>query len=163
VAIQQPRRFADPRWPFEFSYPAGWFIHVTGAELVLRSPDPQDMLADNELQCEHGSGLPSVPDARSESQRFQGSFYLDHSGWKVQMGPGFCERENCESPKTRMMGPATFMSAEVAYRTGNVWGYGGMGDAREYLVIEGSEWAHCFDRLLDSEDRIQPRTRQRAR
>ncbi len=61
----------------------------------------------------------------------------------------------------RQVGSTVLMSAEVGYRAHNPWGYAGISEAREHLVIDGAEWVHCFDRLLDSEDRIQPRTMPR--
>jgi hypothetical protein len=163
TAIQNSRRFADTRWPIEFNYPAGWFLEVTGKKLVMRSPDPKDMLFRNFLECARGRGLPSVPVVEEAVVHFQGSYYRASEGWRVDTGPGpgpDCEgREgrNCETPKTRQAGSAILMSAHIYYRSYGPWGYAGIAGAREHLVIDGSDWVHCFDRLLDSDDRIRPR------
>ncbi len=169
AAIQNPRRFADTRWPIEFNYPAGWFLEVTGTKLVMRSPDPLYMLFRNVLECKRGRGLPGVPVVEGAVVHFQGSYYRVSEGWRVDTGPGpgtDCrgrEGRNCEPPKTRQAGSALLMSADIDYRSHGPWGYAGIAGAKEHLVIDGSEWVHCFDRLLDSEDRIRPRnTRGRS-
>ncbi|MDO8794064.1 MAG: hypothetical protein Q7J25_05535 [Vicinamibacterales bacterium] len=155
IAIQRARRFADPRWPIEISYPEGWFLQVTDMELVVRSPDPQDMLFDNELRCERGRGLPPVPGEQDEPQAFQGGFYRTRAGWRVRVSN--LRELGLEVPRTRVVGSMTFMSAETAYRAHNAWGYAGIGEGKEHLMIDGYEWVLCYDRLLDSDDRIQPR------
>jgi hypothetical protein len=167
TAIRNAQRFTDVRWPMEFSYPVGWFLKVTGTTLVLRSPDPEDMLSDNVLTCERGRGLPSAPPPEGEPVHFQGSYYRTHDGWRVEEAPGpgaNCDDgPTCASPTVRKVRSTLLMSAEASYRVFGPWGYGGLADSREYLVIDGSEWAHCFDRLLDSNDRIQPRAKPRPK
>jgi hypothetical protein len=114
-----PRRFADARWPMEFSYPMGWFLEVTGTKLVVRSPDPQDMLFGNALECERGRGLPRVPAVEGAIEHFQGSYYRAHVGLQVVAGPVpdmNSQGRNCETPKTRPAGSTLLMSAETGYR-----------------------------------------------
>jgi hypothetical protein len=159
AALKSARRFGDRRWPIELAYPTGWFLEVTGTKLVVRSPDPRDMLLGNVLECERGRGLPGMPGMGAPAEHFRGSYFYTRTGWQVEGSPGpgaECKSESCRAPKTRRSGSVLLMSAEIAYRSYNPWGYAGIADAREHLVIEGSEWVHCFDRLLDSEDRIQP-------
>jgi hypothetical protein len=156
IAIQKARRFAQPPWPVEITYPEGWFFQATDTSLVLRSPDPHDMFFDNELRCERGRGLPPVPAEREEPIPFHEGFYRAHDGWRVQV-TSLVDAE-LSLPKTRTMGSVTFMSAETAYRAHNAWGYSGIREAKAYLVIDGDEWVYCVDRLLDTEGRIRPRS-----
>jgi hypothetical protein len=60
-------------------------------------------------------------------------------------------------PNVRTTGTTTIMSAPQGYRVYNIWGYGGIASVTEYLAIDGSDWVHCMDGLLDTDDRIQPR------
>lgn len=160
IAVRTPRLFANPRWPIELTYPAGWFLQVTSTMLTLRSPDPEDMLFDNLLECERGRGLPRVPVGDEAPELFQGGYVLTRDGWRVDSGLVSCDGRNC-APETRRIGSVLFMSAETGYRSRNPWGYAGIADANEYLVIDGNEWVHCFDRVLDSKDRIRIRSAAR--
>ena len=154
---QKPRRFADPRWPFEFSYPAGWLLSASADKLELRSLDPQEMLYDYALTCERGSGVPNAT-AAEPFITFRGSYYRTRNGWMVAAAPTYdCPGDGCVAPKVRQHGSTVIMSAATAYRVYSPWGYAGIGEGTEILVVAGNEWAHCFDRALDSEARIQPR------
>jgi hypothetical protein len=158
VAIRKnPQRFADPRWPIEFAYPAGWLLQVTDTELVLRSPDPKGMLDDTVLECSRGSGLPSVPGVGEDPVHFQGGFYRTRTGWVVQE----TQVSDFLPPKTRRVGSTMLMSAEMYNGAYGPWGNLGLAAYTQYLAIDGTEWAHCSDRLLDSEQRIQPRALSR--
>jgi len=154
---KKTRRFADPRWPFEFSYPADWLMSASAESLVLRSHDPQAMLSGNTLTCERGSGLP-VASPDEPFKEFRGSYYRTRDGWMVAAGPASnCPGSSCEAPKTRRHGATLIMSAATSYRAHNPWGYAGIGEGMQYLIVAGNEWAHCFDGVLDSEARIQPK------
>lgn len=158
VALKKsPRRFADPRWPMEFPYPAGWLLQVSASKLLLRSPDPLDMMFDNVLTCKRGRGLPSAT-VEVPFKHFMGSFFRTPDGWMVASAPmSDCPGHSCKAPSIRRVGSTLFMRSEIGYRSHNPWGYAGIADADEYLIVAGSEWAHCRDRLLDSDTRIQPK------
>jgi hypothetical protein len=158
-AIKSPRRFADPGWPLQLTYPAGWRLDVGGTDLTLRSPDPQDMMFDTMLQCERGRGLPPAPQAGEAATEFKGFFYRAADGWRIEGNPEHeCDdAESCPIARTRRVGSVSLMSGETSYRSHNAWGYSGIASAREHLVIDGEEWAHCSDGLLDSDSRLQPR------
>lgn len=165
-AMRRSRQFAHPRWAMTLNYPEGWFLHVTDTELVLRSRDPEDVIFDNELRCTRGSGLPSVPDNADDIYEFQGSFYRAQDGWRVKSGlraTENCENDSCESPNTRRVGAVVIMSGEGGYRGYSPWGYSGVSSGTEHVVIDGDDWVHCYDRLLDSDDRIQARRQPRPR
>jgi hypothetical protein len=157
-AIKSPRRFADPRWPMQLQYPAGWRLDAGETDLTLRSPDPQDMMFGIMLQCERGRGLPPAPGAGDAAREFKGFFYRTPDGWRIEGNPAHeCDDvESCPVPETRRAGAVILMSGETSYRSHNAWGYSGIASAREHLVIAGEEWVHCTDGLLDSDSRIQP-------
>jgi len=162
IAVRTPRRFTHPEWPIQLTYPAGWFLEGSGSHFKLQSPDPQDMMFDNALTCNRGRGLPPAPGANEAAVEFEGAFYRTHGGWRIEgYSGGYCEsdtdRNSCVVPKTRHVGTMTIMSGDTAYRSHNAWGYAGMAEAIQHLVIDGDEWVHCVDRLLDSDSRISPR------
>ena len=143
VAIQQPIRFADPRWLITFDYPQGWFLGVTETTLLLRSPDPMYLLFDKELRCSRGSRLPTAPTDDS-LRHLNGDFYLSRDGWVVKSG--LLDRR--ERPNIRKQGTAVILSAESGYRGYTPWGYSGIASSNEYLFIDGAEWVQCMDRLF---------------
>jgi hypothetical protein len=158
IAVRNARRFANPGWLMELTYPAGWFLEASGTHLKLRSPDPQDMMFDNALTCNRGRGLPRVPGANEAAVEFEGSFFRTHDGWRIEGSPtAHCERDSCVVPKTRQVGTMIIMSGEASYRSHNGWGYAGIAETIQYLLIDGEDWVHCVDRLLDSDSRITPR------
>jgi len=165
-AIARPRTFDDPQWPFTFTYPNGWSLKVSASTFLLQSADPFDMLFDNRLECERGEGLPPRPAAGAPPTEFHGAFYLGHDGWVAASEHSvtpFCDEPNseCTTPTTRSSGDAVFMGVATSYRSYNPWGYAGMADAANYLVVDGNRWAFCVDRALDSPDRIVLRASKR--
>ena len=156
-AIARPRTFDSPEWPFTFTYPDGWSLRYSDASLVLQSPDPFDLLFDNRLECSRGEGLPARPAAGEPATEFRGGFFLGHDGWLAPSdespNPSCDQPESkCAAPPARSAGSARFMRTTTGYRSYNPWGYAGLAEARSYLVIDGSQWVHCVDRLLDSPD-----------
>ncbi len=159
-AIARSRTFARPEWPFSFAYPDGWSLQDSGERFVLQSRDPQDMMFGNGLDCERGVDVPPRPPAGAPPKEFRGAFYQSDEGWVVaseQSVTTLCDEpdSDCTAPLTRSDGSATFMSASGAYRSHNPWGYAGIAEANHYLIVDGNRWAFCFDRLLDSPDRIK--------
>jgi len=158
TAIKQKVRFDDPRWPISLDYPRGWRFEASEGRLLLRSPDPKDMLYENELSCEQGSGVPDAPGPEEPDEPFISPFYWTRDGWRVgtSLVEG-CDADNCEKPKTRPEKYGRFMRAEAGYRSSSPWGYGGLGSMEVYLVVIGDRWVACQDRLLDSHQRIRLR------
>jgi len=154
VAISQARRFADPRWPITLSYPAGWKLEVTQSDLKLRSPDPEDMLFDNELSCARGNGLPARPGPGKPPVPFKWPFFVGPSGWLVETGSDECTTDTCEVPATRESEGATFVRHDIGYRMYGPWGYMGAADKAIHLIVVGQAWVLCDDRLLDVDTRI---------
>jgi hypothetical protein len=154
------RRFRDPNWMITFRYPASWRLEVSGRELSLRSPDPERMLSGHaDLVCERGTGLPPAPKS-DEPVAFKWPFFRSRAGWVVETFPsGDCEPDghSCQPPETRRVGRATFMRAEASSRSHGFWGYSGIGGAEAYLVVQGNQWVHCTDSVLDSDKRIEVR------
>jgi hypothetical protein len=139
------------------AYPSGWRLDADEGELDLLSPDPRDMMFDNQLACERGSGLPKVGDTEEAPVLFKGSFYRTKTGWLAATGlSGDCEGDGCEVPATRQLGGVTFMRVDIEYRGHGPWGYRGLAAAREHLIVAGAEWVHCIDGVLDSDTRIEP-------
>jgi hypothetical protein len=155
VAIRRPRRFIDPRWPFSFAYPDGWLVRAGETRLLVRSPDPEDMIFDTELACERGHGVPPAPRADAPPQLFRDTtFYRTPNGWVTSRGgmqdcaePG----TRCDPATSRTTGGLTVLSAEVGYRAYNAWGYAGEADRSDYLILRGDEWATCVNRLFPSD------------
>jgi hypothetical protein len=155
VAIRRPRRFQNTTWPITLSYPDGWRLVVSEAHLTLRSPDPKDLLFDNELACVRGTELPPPPASDQEPVELEWPFFRGPSGWLVPTGiGGSCEDEKCEPPEVRKTSVGLFMKTEFGYRSHGPWGYAGIAVGRAYLVVVGDEWVHCRDRLLDRDTRI---------
>jgi hypothetical protein len=147
-ALRNPRTFQDPRWPFTFKYPAEWSLQVTRTTLQLQSADPLDMLLGDSLYCERGGKLPQRPRAGTLPVPFEGSFYRAHDGWVVQSDMlDSCDESDsrCVKPNTRRRDATVMMDTSMGYRSHSPWGYAGLKEASEYLVIAGSAWAHCID------------------
>jgi len=160
IAIRQPSRFADPDWPITIDYPRGWRLDASSREVTLRSRDPQDMLFDNELHCQQGSGVPDAPGPEEPDEPFIWPFYWAQDGWRVGNGQlSECRADSCERPEIRQGGPGTFMHAEAGYRMYSPWGYAGQASTEAYLIVIGDRWVSCTDRLLDSHQRITVRAR----
>lgn len=162
-AIRHARRFADPRWPFTFKYPDGWMLRVDDTDLLLRSPDPEDMLYQNELACQRGHGVPAPPPPGEPPRPFAetSSFYRTASGWVVADGNLMqdCQDRDsdCAHASVRQSGNLIIVSADVGYRAYTVWGYAGAAERSEYLILRGDDWVSCADRLIYDEGRwIEP-------
>jgi hypothetical protein len=156
VAIRRARRFEHPKWPITLSYPAGWRLDASDGKLTLRSPDPEDMLFRNELDCVRGTGLPAPPRSGEPPVEFEWPFFRGESGWLAGTGlSGECESDTCKPPESRQAGAGVFMKASMAYRSHGPWGYWGLAEASAYLVVVDDEWARCSDRLLDADTRIR--------
>jgi len=157
-AIRQPRRFDDPRWPVTLTYPAGWRLDVSDSELRLRSPDPFDVLFENELSCTQGTGVPAVPEPDEPPVEFVWPFFRGRSGWLVNVsGYGECEDDRCEPAKVEQSRGASIVRGNSGYRSYGPWGYMGAADRESHLILAGDRWAMCSDRLLDRPSRLGAR------
>jgi len=154
VAIGRARHFADARWPITLSYPADWRLDVGDSDLELQSPDPFDMLFDNNLSCVRGRGLPSSPGPEDPPEKLKWPWFRGRSTWLFQSGDGDCTTDRCEVAESEQRGAGTFFRGDVGYRMYGPWGYMGLADESSYLAIVGQEWVVCGDRLLDTDARI---------
>jgi len=156
-AMAHPKTFADPAWPITFTYPDSWPLKNSGTSLVVQSPDPFDMIFENQVECERGTRLPPPPADGEPPKEFRDGFYRTHDGWVATTRTvEFCDEPDskCVAPHTRSNGRAIIMDADISYRAHNPWGFAGMAEAVGYLAIDGDRWAYCFDRVFDTRDRI---------
>jgi len=135
------RKFADRRWPIEFMYPAEWLVIVTPQRLVVRPPDPEDMLWRNELECKQGHGVPDAPVREDESVEIDDIFLRTSSGWRIDSGFGINEAT------VRRYATGTVISGDVAYKHGALWPLPGIFEEARHLVLSGNTWVTCSDRL----------------
>jgi len=156
-AMAHPKTFADPNWPITFTYPDTWSLKNSGTSLVVQSPDPFDMIFENQVECERGTHPPPPPAAGEPPKEFRDGFYRTRDGWVVAKSTTqLCDEPDskCVAPHARSSRRAVLMDADIGYRAHNPWGFAGMGEAVGYLAIDGDRWAYCFDRVFDSRDRI---------
>ena len=163
-AIRSARRFADPGWPITFDYPEGWRLDVTGTHLKLRSPDPEDMLFENELSCTLGAGVPDPPGPDEPPFEFRSPFFRASSGWLVNHAMSLeCHSgsdtvtEACEPIEAEEVRGATILRSNTGYRHYGPWGYMGAAETQSHLIIADGRWASCSDRLFDDESRLRAR------
>lgn len=163
-AIRSPRRFADPGWPITFDYPAGWRLDVTDTQLRLRSPDPEDMLSENELSCTLGYGVPDPPGPEEPPYEFQWPFFRAASGWLASGGVSAeCDpdsdlvSEHCEPVEAQQVRGATILRSNTGYRHYGPWGYMGAASTQSHLIIADGRFASCSDRVFDDESRLRAR------
>ena len=162
IAIRRARLFSDPKWPITLRYPAGWRLDVTDTTLALRSPDPEDMIFNNELRCVRGSGVLAPPNTAASPIEFEWPFFRGATGWLVATDlAGECDTAACQPAQSRRIGNAEFMTATAGYRGHFPWGYMGLAEASFHFVVIGDEWAHCSDRVLDDATRIGVADRKR--
>lgn len=152
-AITHPRVFNDPRWPIAFEYPDGWSLQLSDTTLRLQSPDPEDMLFENRLECERGRGLPAPPRPKAPPVMFRWPYYRTSGGWVVSPDNFVAcddpeQQRSCAAPEARSSARSVLMQTDTGIRVYSPFGYGGAGDSEAYLAIAGQEWAQCADRLL---------------
>src|SRR5688572_6755371 len=139
--ITRLQKFTDPRWPIEFMYPAGWFVSVTSRELLVQSPDPEDMVWRRELACDQGRGVPRVPARGEEPVEFDYPFFRTSSGWQVDTWMGM------EAADVERYGTAIHMSSDVTNKGAPLWPSPGLFEETRHLVVSGDRWVSCTERL----------------
>jgi hypothetical protein len=160
------KKFADPRWPITFSYPASWQLVKNppqlgdhGPSLTITCPDPSAMLDSDGEFVRSGPTLgPSNSTlAGDDFERIKGRWMFAH---------GDCSGDDaspCTPADATKRGPLTILDGSDhewrAYCA--VGGYLGQTEGEDLTVVVGKRWAE-FSGIPDITGRIVDTVRARS-